>query len=48
MVWPKRLIFGGVVMPEDAGADNSGFQRSIFRHAAAKKQMWNSPMTRAL
>jgi hypothetical protein len=32
------FVFGGVVMPEDPSADNSSFQRSSFRHAAAEKQ----------
>ena len=39
----QGVVFGGVMMAEDAGADDGGFQRSIFRHAAAKKQGWKSP-----
>ena len=34
----QRLVFGGVVMPEDPCAHDSSFQRSTFRHAAAEKQ----------
>ena len=34
----QRLVFGGVMMAEHAGANDGSFQRSIFRHAAAKKQ----------
>ena len=38
----NRGIFGGVVTAKRARANNSGLERTRFRHPAAKKQM-NSP-----
>ena len=39
----QGLVFGGVMAAEDAGANDGGFQRSIFRHAAAQKQDMKLP-----
>jgi hypothetical protein len=34
----QGLVFGGVMMAEHTGANDGSLQRSIFGHAAAKKQ----------
>src|SRR4029078_8730340 len=39
----QRLVFGGVMMTEDASADHGSFQRSIFRHTAADEQNLEFP-----
>ena len=44
----QGLVFGSVVMPEHASANDGSLQRSIFRHAATQKQGLEVPDEQAL